>query len=376
MFAYLNAHGGLAGHKIVPYYTKADGNASNYANQSQTVCTQLAEDDKVQVVLSYFFAQPAFSSCLQQHNVAQLDDEQASFSDSVISSLKAYVNPFGITVERELKLMFQRETGNGFMTSKNVLGLMTEDCEGNSYMNNTLVPALSKQYGVKVILSILPCYTGTAVLANALSQIQNAELKFRSNGVDRVFADTPSEGTAIAEFYGDARNQKYYPSYVVSTNAVPYANQKAQTQGAFEADMTKDMHGIGWGPNYDLGPRAPLTPAVKAQRAVCDRMDPSHAGASQYGALEQNVLEGFYTICDNVLILGEILAHNGGATSMNAIVSGFEQYATPFRSAANYGAAIDLSAARRDGPINEQDFSFKQDCACFTADGALHRIPV
>lgn len=368
MFAYINSHGGLAGHQIVPYYVKSNGDAADYDTQSQEACSTFTQDDHVQVVITYEYYQPTLAKCLQNANVAMIDGGEYGLSESDLQADSGYLSPGSLSLEREAKIVFGGLARTGVINKKSVVGILSQDCADASNVNNNVLPALAKLYGFKEDVVQLTCYTGVASLGSSTNQIQSSVLKFRTDGVTQVFALTASEGTAITLFNKDAESQKYYPKYLVSSNAVPYTNSISSP--GFPADMLDGMHAIGWQPATDLGPAVQFSANALAEQRLCKAMDPTEGGASGAGNLAQAVREGFFSACDDILLLQKILASNGGQTTLAAIRAGYESQGSSFTSAQAYGGAISVSSSKHDGAAEYVPFSYIQSCKCFKEDSA------
>ena len=373
MFAYLNAHGGLAGRQVKGIYHLADGAAPNYASESQRTCSAFTEDAKADVVFTYIYAQPALAACLQKKGVAQIDNQQYALTEGELATLPGYLNPVGITLERHAKAVLGGLASDGVLTSRTVVGVMTFDCANNRNTNEKVVPALAKQYGFRVVGQQFSCYNGFGDLGRLTSEVQSAVLRFRQNGVTHVIALTAGEGYVIGQFAKSADSQKYYPGYLLSSNAFPTSNADGDQYGAA---MLAKTTGYGWSPYVDLGKRAAFGAAATARQQLCRTMDPTLGNrASGDPALQNNLTHFFYAECDQLLLLKQILEANGGDSSLAAVRAGYERLASGVPSASLYGGRFQTGPRQHDGPALMQRFSWSTGCSCFTTVGAPRALP-
>jgi hypothetical protein len=369
VFAYLNAHGGLNGHKINAVYRKLNGNASNYDTEAQAACSYLVEDHKVQIVLTLDLQILSFTKCLQDHHVAQMIASPQSLPEQALTALRGYLSPQGLSGEREARAVFSALSESS--SKKDKLGVLTESCPQDANLNASL-PALGKEYGISYTGVQLSCYNGVGGLGQATSEIQAAVLRFRNAGVQRVFAIVFSEGTTLTLFDNSANNQGYHPHYVVTSNANPYTNTAS---GSFDSTFLTDVFGVGWAPNIDLGPRAPITRAMAVQRKKCDVMDPSHSNAASAGDLEEGIKQAYYMACDDIFLLGQLLQADGGKISLEPMIAAFEEFASRLVAGGAYDARISVSHSRHDGAARMLIFTYDPASHALVRSGPTYSIP-
>ena len=72
VFDDLNAHGGIAGRRVVPVFANVDGNTA-FESSMQSVCSAFTEDTQVFAVLAGYFVNDTLRDCLDRHGVVLLD---------------------------------------------------------------------------------------------------------------------------------------------------------------------------------------------------------------------------------------------------------------------------------------------------------------
>jgi hypothetical protein len=370
LIAAINKRGGLAGRQIKAIYHTQNGAASNYATEAQQTCATFTQDNKVDVVITYIMAQPDLAACLKAKGVTQIDNQQYAMTDGELATYPNYLNPAGITLERTAKVVLGGSAQAGVLKPGTVVGVITADCASNAYTNATLLPALAKKYGFKVVNVQLHCFSGVQDLGQDVSQIQNAVLKFRSAGATEVFGLTGSEGFVMGEFAQSAKQQNYFPGYLVSSNLFPWSQTVG---GQYPQEALDKMRGFGWTPYIDTGDRNRPGPEL-AQQRVCDRLDPTRGNlASSDPKLKWNAVHFFYAECDQLLLLGKLLEATGGQTRGDVLRTAYERVVGRFQAAAAYDGQI--TGRFHDSPALMQRIAYTSSCQCFVTVGGRLRIP-
>jgi hypothetical protein len=374
IFGYLNKHGGIAGHPIEAVYHTANGAAANRAAEDQTSCTFFTEDNHVQVVLSEIIYEPDFAACIKKKGIAQIDDGQYGLTQYDLTRLGNVISPQGLTLEREAAVEFAGMTARGVLTKKSVVGVIAGGCADEVAAYGSSVVPLAKKYGFTVVESQLGCYGGASGLAEATSQIQGTVLKFRSSGVDQVFAFTASEGYVLTVFMNQASSQSYHPGYLLTSNGYAYANTASESTASYPDDARPFLHGMGWQPYYDADGKPAATGGQLAAQRTCASMDPTFGGAkSASPPADVNEMQLFFSTCDDILMLAKVLTGNGMDLGITALRKGFDGLS--FVGAGPYGGALQVTGAHADGAVLAAPFSWKQSCSCVTLDGQPMTIP-
>ena len=177
----VNAHGGIAGKKIVPVYKLyiPVGSAGLI-----TICTALAEDDNVFATIgTYFDTSGDAQLCMaKQHKRVLLtfDLNQATLKQAPPGLI---VTP-GYTPERSVKILLDLLQKQHKLDGKTV-GVMG-NAASSTIVNNTIVPEL-KRLNVKMGATGLLSVGGSTDTTTAQSQLDSLIERWKTENVDTVF---------------------------------------------------------------------------------------------------------------------------------------------------------------------------------------------
>ena len=97
---YINNHGGIAGHKIVPSYIRVDGASQDGDTAAEAACASATQDDKVNVVVTNGLILDTFLSCLQHAGVSSFDNTPWVADTAFLTQHPNLFAPDAISVER------------------------------------------------------------------------------------------------------------------------------------------------------------------------------------------------------------------------------------------------------------------------------------
>jgi hypothetical protein len=210
LFNDINAHGGINGRKIVPFFAPVNPIGTAPAAEA---CTQLTEDDKVFVVLGFFNASDPLCY-LDTHGVnivggpatgaslspAQQQEEKATWFSTALSE--------DHLIPKELDVFNQEHLFSG---QKVAVVALAQD---QSVLQNLVVPELQK-LGVDVVQTAINDVPATDITA-ANQQMALIGQKFQSAGAEVVVA----AGEGASEGWPEslkANHSTYHPR-LVATN--------------------------------------------------------------------------------------------------------------------------------------------------------------
>ena len=277
---YMNQHGGIGGHKIIPVYYQADS-ASDATTSAQQACAKFTQDNKVDVVLDGVIGGDVLPSCLQKQGIAMFTAANTTQDATYVRSHPNLIQPAAMQIDRQIKALLQVSAALKTLKRGDKLGVMVENCPyaGRVY-NNVLLP-FAKQLGVSVTQSSVTCLTNLVQDLVPISQdISRAALTFASSGVTRVMAIDSAEAFLIANFTVTASSQQYHPHYLVTSNAYPWGNSQSDATVKINADALPNITGVGYLPLLDVGTGANPSAAQKALQAKCTAADPTELGAA------------------------------------------------------------------------------------------------
>ena len=354
----LNAHGGLAGRKIQVVSAFIDPMKSNYETEAAAACATFTQDHHVAVVFSVedLYYSESFSACLAKSRVPELVALRGGTDAQTLAKYPLLVSPTAPTVERRYHALVSGLTGNGFLTAKNKVGVVVEDCPyDQAVFTSTIEPDL-KAHGMTVNRRDVGCVHGFGDAAAFIGSVQAQVLPLASAGVDRVMFVSGFEGLAAEFFEKQASSQGYRPYYALTTDADAGDNSMA-----FNAEAMSRVQGVGWAPLYDSAPLLPGGPA--AQR--CHQMWKGYSPSAERGNMANNQMT-----CEEFFLLEAGLERDGASSQPTALVSGILGLGTGYDSPLSLGGGTHYGRGRKDGPAEFATYGFKASCTCFVYTSA------
>ena len=294
------------------------------------------------VVLGYQFDyEQNLESCLAKANIPHLD---GGFNIPDAQELgqyplhRAYVVP---TIDERTLEKLEGAMATGELTTKNVLGVILDDCPGTQSSWTRVGLPFIKAHGLKVGYT----YTGTcgtgdnASLGSEVSSIPGVLVQMRQNGVDRIMFNGVSEGPALLLFSTAAQSQSYQPAYLVSSLA-----NLATVGGEAPAAQMANVYGFGWLPEQDL--TQALQPPPNAAQTQCTSMIASQ-GVHPQSATDYQYA---YYICDAVFLYEDALKATGGVTTGSQVIAAIDALGTSFQSTFALGGATTFGSGHVNNP--------------------------
>jgi hypothetical protein len=258
----INSHGGLAGRRLeIVFHTVDASDTTPAAAQSQAACASFTQDHHVLLALEA--VRPVtpsdnFTPCMAKAG-SVVTGVEANLADRDFARLPAYYDVSALATDHVAANLVDALVNNRYFTGWDTtngqpgaapvkVGILAPDkADWKWVVPHVLVPELAKR-GIKVAPSDVVIWhfpEATSGDGQAVSEIQGAVLKFRSDGVTHVL---PVEQNSMAFFASQAEGQHYRPRYGIDSYSamqiyagtlVPYA----QMTGAV---------GVGWSPQVDL----------------------------------------------------------------------------------------------------------------------------
>lgn len=360
----LNAEGGVAGRKIEVVEYAQDAQSGSYATDMEAACAKFTQDNKVDVVLRTQLGgimSENYNACLTKAGVTSLEMSFAVGDETYLKRHPRLYNVAAPSVDRRMRGAFTGLNKSGYLTGKNKIGILVEDCsESQNAYKKTLAP-LVKSLGLAVNTRSIGCLRGFSDVGAFSSQVQAAVLPFRSDGVDRVAFVSAWEVLMLLFFDTNAQSQGYAPQYALTSNSPVGA-----TSGQFSDEQHRRMRGIGWSPNTDT-----LAPALNASAKKCDAM------LKKEGLTPQNQAEAALgrSVCDVFLYFKASVEAAGGRSDGESLGAGIASAATSYVSPSALGGRVQLGQGMQDGPTQVAEFDFVDSCRCFRYISAPRALP-
>jgi ABC-type branched-subunit amino acid transport system substrate-binding protein len=376
----INAHGGVAGRKLVPVFHRYDAtSAQPSADQDQAACSDFTEDHHVAGVVSVGVTNN-LTECVMKAGAVQVDASVLVGPDEGDFRQWPYYFDAGLISQDRLMAAYVPSlvrqhyfTGWNAATGQPApgrpkLGVMSlNDPEWNRPVARVFLPALRKAGYSVASKDIISVYNpnSTAEDSQTLADIQNAVLRFRSDGVTHViFLDT--RGSFLTFFGKDAKAQRYFPRYGVDSGS---AVQTIYDAGLADADQLNGAVGLGWNPGADLSPAAAAkyrTPATTR----CLKVIRARSGQALSGADEQGVA---ISACDEVRLFAQAVDLAGPIINRDTLRAAIEGLGRGFVSAEL--PAVYFAPGRHDGGELGFDLAWDNKCSCAKYVNAPFRIP-
>ena len=377
----INAHGGVAGRKLVPVFHAYDANSQQTrATQDQAACSDFTQDHHVAAVVGTGLSD-VWNSCFTKAHVVDVNSGTIIDPDeAVFRQYPYYVDAGTISQDRadaELARTLVRlryfdgwnaTTGRPAPGVTAKIGILGVDVpEWNRPLEHVLLPALRAAGHPVAASDVRRIYNpqSTAEDGQTLASIQNAVLQFRQDGVTHVILlDT---GGQLLTFFGkDAKSQHYYPRYGLHSGSGVQAIYDA---GLVDADQLNGAVGLSWNPGLDLSATASAkydTPATRHCLAVMKQRTGQTYSSTNAASLALSYCDEIYLLARAVDTAGPVI--NGGTIvhAVEAIGAGFVPAALP---AAYFGPG------RHDAVELGYDLKWDNGCTCARYISPARRIP-
>ena len=348
--ALLNSHGGLAGHRVMPVIFEYDvtGNANS---QYQSACSKWFDDHKVRAVVSVLLL-PTLRECAAKKGVPFVTSGNRTTSAAEINRYPLTALPPQISLERLVPPWITSLSTQSYFGTGAKIGLIY-----NEDLDYAGVPKLVEQALKDNGLSLadqrsLPGVDDTSRVTAASSAGQNAVLKFKAEGINRVVVVDKS-GQALAYFGLAAANQGYYPTYGISSLELPGILRTVLT-----AKQLAGARGIGWSPGVDVPVGA--QPALGPNNAAClkamrDAGEDMTSASTRFSAL---------STCDGTLLLAAAWTDQSLAPS--TFLSGLHALGQRYSPVLTFSQDFSHHV---DGAASFRVFAYGAGCDCFAYSG-------
>ncbi|HVX70664.1 MAG TPA: hypothetical protein VHA79_13345 [Mycobacteriales bacterium] len=357
LVAGVNKEGGLAGRKVSVSYFASNSTLSNYSTQAQAACAHFTEDGHVPVVLDVAYGNKfGMAECLARHGVA---DFGLGTSDTVgDNKVGLYASPVWMSSTRRYPAVLKVLHSTGYLTSKNKIGVLLEDCPDLHRAYDAAVrPEIARLHLVLADTAQIGCTSGFASAGPAAAATQAAVLRFRSRGVDRVLIVSDFEQVALELLANAAASQGWHPGWMLSSAA-----ETEVMRPNISKTQWPQLHGVGWSPRLDTDdPHQAVTPPDRRCLKLIKK-----------GGVTVSGLQNTYiatTECSTLFFLGAALEASRGDARGSALMAAVESLGSSFSSPAVLDGRTFFGPDRRDGPAAVAPFAYVAQCRCLRYTG-------
>lgn len=359
LVAAMNKQGGINGRKIQPVYGVTDTASANWNTDFQAACAKFTQDNHVAAVLGYIFVfLDSFESCLAKAGVPHL---YGGYQPGDVSQQREYpglVSTTAPTSDEHWQVGLEGAVTSGQLTPKNKLGIIVDTCANDDKAFARVGAPYLKAHNITYETVVGQCSAGQSDTSSAAAQIQNAELQFRSHGVDTVFV----EGVPALLFAEDAESQHWYPSYLMTFGGAAFESN-------VPADQLKNFHGFGMIPSVDVDPSHQPYAWNASERRCLDMLQSQGLTPKAYN----DFFEAF-TTCDSLFLYAAALKADGGQTAVGPVVSALSSVIGRALLSSTYAGVGRYVAEQHGGPSVWRQWGWSTGCSCFQYVGPTHPI--
>lgn len=351
LVAAYNARGGVAGRRLIPVYVELQSSSSSYGTDLAAACATFTDDADVEVVLSVVgIYLESFNTCLAKAGVPLVSGDYALGDDRSLRDSPGLLTATTLTTDTRMRLLLERLAAAGAFAANDRLGVVVEGCDYNKRTYDGTVVPVAQRLGHPVSDHVtVRCFGGIGDLSAQASDLSNAVLRFRQNGITQVtFVSGGSEGNLLLLFATAAESQAYRPHYALTSVAIPTV-QEANTPPA----QLANARGLGWLPSIDTTQGADV---LRPEQRRC-LADLAAQGLAPTSPADRTFA---YTTCDALGLYAAVLARPSGASDLG----------TSYASPAAYAGRTDFRGGRRTGPAEGRLFGWSTGCSCFAYTGS------
>jgi hypothetical protein len=221
VIAWINHHGGIAGRPAAAVYNNIDATADP-ATESEAACAQWTQDAHVSFAIprSAVADNDLLRTCLGKAGVPSMVEQSSRTSEKDLASSPLWFEPESLSLEAYARNYVRGLAAQGFFKSGKVGVVYYDKKAFPTVLKSVLLPEL-KAAGVPSAVTFAASIDSASTLSSGGSQMNNAVLSFRSQGVTKVLFFEPWAGYFV--FLQDAQSQHYQPTYGLTSQQAPEA---------------------------------------------------------------------------------------------------------------------------------------------------------
>ena len=300
---WMNAHGGLGGHRInLLYYGAEIAGSKSYDQSQEEMCAMMTEDNKaVAAVISHITVTNNMAQCMEKAKGLYVSDGGYFKRTADWGRLTYTTSPSELDAEMLGRELAKLTIAKGAAKRGDKVGLVVYDAPGFRAAE-TEYTKVAKANGIETMSYRITYANSTPELSNSIAAVQSAVLAFQSEGVKTVVS--LSSGGMMGFFLSNADNQRYYPRYVLSSNDGPVNAPAAEKNNQMDGAIA-----LGYMPTQDVDllrdPAQFSDPTFATCRAINEKLPAARANLSNFSISQR--------VCQSLLLIQTAAKGYGGS---------------------------------------------------------------
>jgi hypothetical protein len=346
----VNRHGGVLGRRLRAVWAEYDVNSTQtVSSQEQSMCEAWTHDHRVFAAFATSASTGGvLDGCLTKAGVLQIGSYATTIDARSLSTRPLQYLPAGVSMERLLPAYVDGLAAAKWLDGKPVIALISMETPVFRRAGTTVAALLHRRGLTLTDSQYLYLGDSNAEAKQAIPQLQNALLRFRSEGVTHILV-LSDIGDVYLLAATDADGQRWNPHWATTS-----PSGAALEVGTVPEDQLATTVQVGWLPLLDRGYRqgTPTGPGYARCLDVLRRA--GIAPSSDQAAFNDAAL------CEEISFLVEGLRAGGTphATTFRAGVAALKGF--PIATA--YGATF---PGRPDGATSYRVTAYRRTCSCF-----------
>ena len=306
-----NEAGGINGHTIVPVtYTAPTGDVPSDVKNQERCEAYFAGDTVANVVVGT--NDPILNTCATDAGAILFGRGFTGLDQASLEQFPGHVNPQAATFDRAALATVDLAVAEGKLNAGDTVGVAYPGCEAQSAVfENTLKPALEAA-GATVSAFAGTCVRSAADEGTALSELPNAVLQWKADGVTAVF-NLSTGFIPVVLMMAEADKQGLTPTWVLNTNNEFGAMSTMNPP----AGQMANVIAAGWAASLDTFELDPAKLGPKAQECLDKYAAVGFPAPGNLGELASQL-----DVCSTFFALELMLADLPGAIDRDQMVAG------------------------------------------------------
>jgi len=374
----INAHGGVAGRKLVPVWHQVDAvTTQTYAQIYQAMCADWTQDHHV--FAAFGGPTDTLRQCLHNAGVLHITDDLTSSDSATFARFPYYTEISLMNLDRIAAEEVPALSAQGYFSgwdaalsqpgaSPAKVGVLTYDSDTFVHaVKGVLLPALAGAGHPAADAAYVSYPQSQADAGNISAQVSSAILRFRQEGVDHVLV-VDERALLTLFFLNQAESQHFFPRYGFNSQN---GTEALLEPGDVPKEQVNGALGFGWAPIVDI----PSTqdpdngPYANDARRSCISLMKAHGQSYANPNAEAIALLN----CNEFRLLKRALELGPTPISRDSFMAGLNRIGSSFQSTQTF--AIRLDATHHDGAAAVRYWAYDGGCGCMRYTSGDQALP-